>query len=208
MRVQAFTSGAGYGTGYLIWDVRLPEAALIDAPPGVTRRVLSCLGLNNLRLGAIVSTHGHWDSCADCAEMVERTGAPLLAHSWDASRLSNPDLTLEPGSAYKVRGCRADRGLADGEIVEVGSLRLEIWHTPGHSPGSISVYARNQSALFTGDTLLAGQVGRTDLAGGNLEALNKSLMRFAALPPHTRVFPAHGRTTDIKSELWILQLAV
>jgi glyoxylase-like metal-dependent hydrolase (beta-lactamase superfamily II) len=111
VRVQAFTSGAGLGSGYLLWDVRFPEAVLIDAPPGVSRRVLGCLEANKLQLAAIISTHGHWDSCADCAELVELTGAPLLAHSWDASRLGNPNLTLDQGSVYKVRGCRADRSL-------------------------------------------------------------------------------------------------
>ena len=208
MRVQAIVGGAGLGVGYLVSDNARGAALMIDAPPGTVRRVTESLAAHALKLQCIISTHGHWDSCADCAALVEATGAPLMAHSWDATRLANPNLTLETESAYKVRGCRADRGLTDGEVVEVGQLEFSVMHTPGHSPGSICLYEASQGAVFTGDLLLAGEVGRTDLPGGNAQAIAESLRRLGTLPPSTKVFPAHGKPTTIALESWIFELAV
>ena len=208
MRVQAIVGGAGLAVGYLVSDHASRAALMIDAPPGTKRRVMEVLGSHDLRLECIVSTHGHWDSCADCAALVEATGAPLLAHSWDATRLANPNLTLEPNSPFKVQGCRADRGLSDGEILQVGRLEFSVLHTPGHSPGSICLYEEAKQAIFTGDTLLAGKVGNTDAPGGNTQMLAESLRRLGSLPPATQVFPAHGQTTTIALESWIFELAV
>jgi glyoxylase-like metal-dependent hydrolase (beta-lactamase superfamily II) len=120
--------------------------------------------------------------------------------------LANPNLTLDSHLPFTIRGCRSDRGIQDGEILVIGDLLFTVMHTPGHSPGSICLYSEQQHVLFTGDTLMAGEVGRTNLPGGNAQALAESLARLGKLPSETRVFPGHGRPTTIAAESWIFQL--
>lgn len=94
----------------------------------------------------------------------------------------------------------ADRLLHGGDIIEVGSLRFEVIHTPGHSPGSISLYSRDEKAVFTGDTLFRGSIGSTDFLWGSHQDMMKSLDRLMELPDDTVAYPGHGEKTTIGTE--------
>ena len=193
--------------GYLVYDRQGGESIIVDAPFGSTRRYVEALARFRLTLRFIVNTHGHWDHTADNVPLAAATGAPLCAHTWDATRLANPHLAIEDQPALQVPPSRADQGLQDGQELGVGSYAFTVLHTPGHTPGSVCLYESSAGVLFTGDTLLRQAVGRTDFAGGNASQLARSLKRLAQLPEETRVYPGHGLSTTIGDEKWLLQLA-
>lgn len=194
-------------TGYLVYDKKGGTAVAIDAPPGVTRRYLQICKENEAQLVTIINTHGHWEQITDNATLAEASGATLWAHIWDATRMANPQYTMFDGETFTVKPSRADRALHDGEVLEIGTMRFEVMHTPGHSPGSICLYEPKQRVLFSGGTLLKHSVGRTDIPGGDAIALKNSMRRLCALPDATRVFPAHGPSTTIREERWLIELA-
>ncbi len=206
MFVRPFGGGAFDTAAYLVYDHPGGTGAIIDAPLGSTRRILRVIREIQLQVPYLVSTHGHWDNNADNVAICAATGAQLCAHFWDATRLANPGLTSNIKLAEKVKPSRADRHLGDGETLEVGDLKFEVWHTPGHTPGSICLYEPEYGAIFTGDTLLRMRVGPTDGAGGNKEAMLKAIGRLARLPDDTRVYPGHGLATTIKAERWLLDV--
>ncbi|HET6313294.1 MAG TPA: MBL fold metallo-hydrolase [Chloroflexia bacterium] len=206
MIVRPFGGGPFNTTAYLVYDRQGGTGVIIDAPLGSTRKIVQVLREEQLQVPFVVSTHGHWDNIADNVAMCEATGAQLCAHFWDAARLANPGLTSDEELAAKIKPSKADRHLGDGEVLEVGDLKFEVWHTPGHTPGSICLYAAKHSAIFTGDTLLRMSIGRTDGAGGNKTAMLTTIERLSELPDDTRVSPGHGLATTIKAERWLLEI--
>lgn len=207
MIVRPFGGGPFDTTAYLVYDRQGGTGIIIDAPLGSTRKIVHVAGEARVQIPFLVNTHGHWDNIADNVAICESTGAQLCAHFWDVTRLANPGLTSDEELASKIKPSRPDRQLGDGEVLEVGGLRLEVWHTPGHTPGSICLYVPEHGAIFTGDTLLRLHIGTTDGPGGNKLAMQKSIERIAQLPNETRVYPGHGLGTTIKAERWLLDIA-
>lgn len=207
MRIKAYLGGPLQTIGYLVFDETGHAGAMIDAPPGTARRCSRDAASLGVKLLYLVNTHAHGDHAADNVALVAATGATLCLHSWDMYRLSHPEIAPEEGFSLPVAPSVADHYLHDGEVLEVGAVRLEVLHTPGHTPGSICVYEREAGVLFTGDTLYRARVGVTSQAGGNPGALAKSLRRLAELPDATLVYPGHGAPTSIREERWLLELA-
>ena len=207
MHVRAFIGGPTSVVGYLIWDKPGGYALIVDAPLGTTAKYVGAIKSIGLELRAIVNTHGHWDQIADNAALAGATGAELCAHVWDATRMSDPRLTMEEGLKLNIVPSRAQHSLHDGEELQIGDMKFEVMHTPGHSPGSICLYDSDSGTLFSGDTLMRLGVGRTDLPGGSASRLAESLRRLALLPDSTRIYPSHGLPTTIISERWLLDLA-
>ena len=131
----------------------------------------------------------------------EKTKAYLAVHYEDAEMLTNPTKNLSRMLGLTVVSPPPDIMLKDGDKIKVGSLELEVIHTPGHTPGSISLYCRKEKVVFTGDTLFAGSVGRTDLPGSSYKKLMSSIReKLLALPDETVVYPGHGEKTTIGKE--------
>jgi hydroxyacylglutathione hydrolase len=154
---------------------------------------------------AVILTHGHFDHLGAVTALLARTGAPLLIHPDDAESISTASGTGGAAFGFDVSAPPADRLLADGEVFESGDLRLSVLHTPGHTPGGICLFAEGASGqaphLFSGDTIFAGSVGRTDFPGGDGRALSQSIAeKLAPLPPETVVHPGHGPDTTIGRE--------
>jgi len=127
------------------------------------------------------------------------TGAKVMVHEDDAQALAGAGEHLPALLGRTVAVKSADRLLSDGSIVEIGGLQLETLHTPGHTPGSCCFLC--EGVLFSGDTLFAGSVGRTDLPGGSRASLITSIAkRLMPLPDNTRVLPGHGPETTIGVE--------
>lgn len=210
MIVKHLGGGPLNTSAYLLYDRDGGSAAVIDAPLGITRQACKLASEAQLKVVYIIDTHGHWDNIADNALLTQATGAQLCAHSWDSARLANPSITADAGNelASKIPPSRPDRYLGNEDVLEVGAIQIEVWHTPGHTPGSICLYVPDSEAVFTGDTLMNMQVGRTDLPGGNKVNLVRSLQRLATLPDRTKVYPGHGLPTTIKAERWLLELAM
>jgi len=183
---------------YIIGCEETREAAVVDpgAEPGRILRQLEELKLN-CRL--IILTHGHADHIGALGKVQEATGAEVMIHADDAAMLTSPgrNLSMFTGGAIKLKA--ADRQLRDGDTVGVGKLQLKILHTPGHTPGGISILAEDK--LITGDTLFAGSVGRSDFPGGDHNLMIKSIKeKILTLPPETPVYPGHGPASSVGEE--------
>ena len=173
---------------YLVGCKGAGEAIVID-PAADADRILQEAGRLGLRITKIVNTHGHVDHVMGNADMKERTGAPILIHEADASWMSQ-----QSPSMFHMFGGRpsppADETLREGDWVRVGEVSIQVIHTPGHSPGGICLHL--PGAVFTGDTLFVGGVGRTDLPGGSGNILLRSIQeKLFALPAETVVYPGH-----------------
>jgi len=181
----------------------LGVAVVID-PGDEPDAIMSAVGSE--RVGAILLTHCHFDHLGALVPLVGATGAPVMVHADDAEFIQTPQGT--GGSMFGFENAVApppDRVLEDGQTVIVGALALEILSTPGHTPGSICVLVRDSiegtSHLFSGDTLFAGSVGRTDFPRGDARALARSLARsLVGLPGDTVVHPGHGPETTVERE--------
>jgi hydroxyacylglutathione hydrolase len=184
MIVKCFAVGWLSTNCYVVCCEETREAAVID--PGMESKaeaepIMDFIKQNSLHIKYIINTHGHPDHIAGNTIMKNATDAPILIHT------SNPEHV------------QADRKLHDGDAIQVGTLKLKVLHTPGHTKDGISLLADN--AVFTGDSLFAGSVGRTDFAGGSYEELMHSLKtKLLPLPDSLKVYPGHGPATTIGDE--------
>ena len=175
---------------YLVGDEETQEGLFID-PADDAKKLLSeakSQGIN--KINYIVNTHSHVDHIMGNAEMVKKTGAKIIIHQEDASALvrTSTDLLEMFGAAASPP---ADIQVKDGEIIQVGNVILKVLHTPGHSPGGMSLHL--DGMVFTGDTLFVGSVGRTDFPGSSWDVLENSIRKkLYVLPGETVVFPGHN----------------
>jgi len=184
---------------FLIVDER-KDAVLIDPSMG-ERVALDAAREQGLRIVEVLNTHGHPDHIAGNAAVKEAMRARLAIHRLDEYRL---DPARRPPTQIAVPDASADDVFDEGPLRYVADIELVAIHTPGHTEGSTCFYLRSEKALFSGDVLFKGNVGRVDLPGGDPRAMERSLERVAALPPDTRVYPGHGALTTIGAELtWL-----
>jgi glyoxylase-like metal-dependent hydrolase (beta-lactamase superfamily II) len=192
-RVPPYDNGC-----YLVVDER-NEAIVIDPSMG-ERQVLDTAREQGLRLVEILNTHGHPDHIFGDAGVKQATRARLAIHRLDAYRLG----PKRPPTSFDVPACDADDLIDEGPLRFLADVELQALHTPGHTEGSTCFYLPAIGALFTGDVLFQGNVGRTDLPGGDPRLMEASLARVAQLPAETRVYPGHGPQTTIGNELsWL-----
>ena len=152
MRLQRFVLGELEVNSYLLWDEETREASCFD-PGGPPHEILAALKENNLQLKYILLTHGHYDHIGGANELKSETGALVAVHAADAAMLANPQLNLSAVFGRQII-IKPDQLLADGDVLCLGAQMLKILHTPGHTPGGISV--STSLLLFSGDTLLPG----------------------------------------------------
>jgi glyoxylase-like metal-dependent hydrolase (beta-lactamase superfamily II) len=157
-------------------------------PGGDADRILITLAKDKLRCVYIINTHGHFDHSADNKRLKEVTGAQLLIHQADAPMILHQSNSPPP-----------DRYLGEGDIITFGDISLKVLHTPGHSPGSISLVT--DKIVFVGDTLFAGSIGRTDFPGGDDEGLLRNVRKkIFTLSDDVVVYPGHGPKTTVARE--------
>ena len=175
---------------YLIGDEESREGLLID-PADDAKRLLGeakSYGLDKIKY--IVNTHSHVDHIMGNAEMAKKTGAKIVIHEKDAR-----DLVRVPPYLLEMFGAKpspqADILVKEDDAIQVGNIKLKVIHTPGHSPGGMSLYL--DGMVFTGDTLFVGSVGRTDFPGSSWDVLEASIrQKLYVLPGETKVFPGHN----------------
>lgn len=196
MHLFSMTLGACHTNCYLLWEGE--ECVIIDAPdePG---EIIAAIRQRGLRPRYLLLTHAHTDHILAAAALWERYGMPVALSTRDAWRLGDEALiNSRPYVTEPYRPVQADIGLQGGCMLRCGGLELRFFAMPGHTEGSLAIFCGN--LLFTGDTLLQGGHGRTDLPGGNEEELVQSLQRLAAVPGNYRVLPGHGAETTLEAE--------
>ncbi|MBE9547472.1 MAG: MBL fold metallo-hydrolase [Proteobacteria bacterium] len=178
---------------YIIGDTESGEGLVVD-PAANIDDIISEAEKNGVKIKYIVNTHGHVDHIAGNDDMKKKTGAEIIIHEDDAETLvSIPDMVLRMFQAKPSPS--ADITVKDGDTITVGKVTLKVIHTPGHSPGGISLYT--EGYVLTGDTLFVEGVGRSDLPGGSWEIMLRSIKeKLLTLPDETVVLPGHnyGRT--------------
>lgn len=206
MKVSRFIFNMFGVNCYVLWDPDTREAAIVD--PGMADRA-ECDALddfltrNRLHATQLIDTHMHLDHIFGNLYVKERYGLPVRAAKADEFL----GLTLNDQAArfrlpVKAEDHGIDMELKDGDVLHVGGEELRVLAVPGHSPGSIALYAPGSGFVITGDALFAGSIGRTDLPGGDFATLIGSIReKLMKLPPETVVLPGHGDETTIGREL-------
>ncbi len=185
---------------YLVGDENSREIIVID-PGGDVGKIVEAFRQMRARVKAIVLTHAHFDHVMGLAGLKEDTAAPILVGSDEAPIMTSAEQQAKFFGLAIPKPPPPDRLLKDGEIFAVGSVEFKVIATPGHTPGGICLWAEKEKALFTGDTLMRGGVGRTDFPGGSMQDEILSIRtKLLTLPPETRVYPGHGPITTIAEE--------
>ena len=201
MKIKTLSLGALSTNCYIIEDETAQKCAVID-PADNARKILSETEIKGIKIEKIILTHVHFDHMLALPELYEKTGAQVVVGQYDAPALSHPVLNLSAaftGEGFTFSG--EYKTVHEGDEISVGdSVKLKVMSTPGHTPGSLCFAANDGKSLFTGDTVFAGTIGRTDFPGGNLETILHSLSRVLSLDEGLTIYSGHGPCTSVKEE--------
>ncbi len=194
MKISLYTGGFVQTNGYL---VETPDGnLLIDAPEGIA----DWLSQRGVRVDDVLLTHQHYDHVMDAA-LLKAQGARLHAFEDYTAELTLEKPARTWGLPISVMPYQIDSHLVMTEPLRIAGLLIELAHVPGHSPDSVTFHLAEHGVVFSGDTLFAGSIGRTDLPGGSTKQLLGGIARhLMTLPEETRVFPGHGPSTTIGEE--------
>lgn len=204
MIIETFAVGSLACNCTILGDERSREAIVVDGGDGVDE-VVRRLHSSNLRARYLVHTHAHIDHIGDLGNLREKTGgARGLLHPADLPLYKT--LAIQAswlGMSHAPRVVDLDGDLHDGDCVQAGDVRIDVLHTPGHTPGSVCFALTNdgRTTILSGDTLFAGSIGRWDLGGTSMEDIVTSIHRkLFDFPDETAVIPGHGPFTTIGIE--------
>ena len=198
MIIKSMAVGPIQANCYIIGCKETLEGAVID-PGGEAGRILTAISDTRITLKYIINTHGHFDHVGANKPLKEATGVPILIHSLDAPMLGQLSSSAASWGLSAENSPAADRFLEDGDTISFGNITLQVIHTPGHTPGGVSLFT--DGCVFVGDTLFAGSVGRTDFPGGDAGILKASIQnRLFVLGDDVKVFPGHMGTSTIGEE--------
>ncbi len=191
MIIETFTVGMLSTNCYVVSSEKTKEAIIID--PGLqfsseAQQIFNYISKGHLEVKLILNTHGHEDHISGDAIVQKNYHVPIYIHKFDASSLEE----LESGDFP------APVMLEEGSQIKIGDESLTVMNTPGHTPGSICLVG--EKLVFTGDTLFAEGIGRTDFPGGSMNEMQASLKRLVSLPDYYLIYPGHGPTSIIGEE--------
>jgi glyoxylase-like metal-dependent hydrolase (beta-lactamase superfamily II) len=176
------------------------SAAVID-PAWDGRGIAATAEEEGYTITHILLTHAHFDHVGGLAELKEATGAPVYIHPEAVEMLQQAQRSASMWGLTVPAPPAPDQMLAEGDVVDVGNLRLRVLYTPGHAPGHVSFYLPEYQALFDGDVLFQRSIGRTDFPNSDHETLLRSIReKLLPLPDETQVFSGHGNPTTIGEE--------
>jgi len=198
MKYKEIIVGALETNCYLVYCEETKECAVVD-PGAEPERIFPEVAEDALKPIAIINTHGHIDHTGANRDIKDHYGAPLYIHAGDNAmlgKIQQLELSLFLGAKDSPP---ADHFMNDGDEIKIGNCSLRVLHTPGHSPGSVSLLG--DGFLMSGDTLFMEGVGRTDLPGGSQKQLEESIReKIMTLPDDTVVLPGHGPQTTVGQE--------
>jgi glyoxylase-like metal-dependent hydrolase (beta-lactamase superfamily II) len=191
MLIETFTVGSLSTNCYVVSSQQTKDAIIID--PGLdfsseADQIFDYITQAGLNVKLIVNTHGHPDHISGDAVIQEKYNVPICIHRSDAASLEGLENANFPAAVL----------LQDGSLIKFGYESLKVMHTPGHTPGSICLLG--ERLVFTGDTLFAGGIGRTDFPGGSDSGMRLSLQKLARLPDYFLIYPGHGVTSMMGEE--------
>jgi hydroxyacylglutathione hydrolase len=206
--VTGFPAGAFAANCYIVAPAPGEECVIIDPGQDAERGIEELLARYRLKPVAVLLTHGHIDHVWSVGPVCGAKGIPAWIHPADRGLLADPASGLALNVGQELFGgitfTEPDdvRELTDGAALELAGVQLTVGHVPGHTPGSVTFRggADDLDALFSGDLLFAGSIGRTDLPGGDHATMLKSLARTLTLPDETVVLPGHGPQTTVGAE--------
>jgi glyoxylase-like metal-dependent hydrolase (beta-lactamase superfamily II) len=203
LRILNYVLGPLNTNAYVIYDVSTLEALVIDPATDEILPKISDLISSGLKVVGIIATHGHADHVCGVKGLRELVGCRFMLHELDVEVLKESvEWALEWGIDISFNDVRPDILLKGGEVLRLGSDEVQIIHTPGHTPGSITIYIPSSKVLFTGDTLFKESVGRIDLPGGSWDKLVNSLrMLVTRFERDVVVYPGHGPSSTIGYEV-------
>lgn len=186
---------------YLIGDTHLKEAILID-PVDDAHALIAWASQLGWTIRMILATHAHFDHVLASAALQQQTQAPFYIHQEAVPMLQNlPQTGLRFGNELFPAAAVPNGYLADEQLVSLGKIQLTCLYTPGHAPGHIAFFLPSEQVVFSGDTLFAGSIGRTDLPGSHLPTLLHSIRtRLLTLNDEVNVFAGHLEATTIGHE--------
>jgi len=201
MKIKVIPSGPLSTNAYVV-SANTKEAIIIDPALGSEPYISQYLKEEGLKPTKILITHSHWDHIGDAAKVKEIYHIPIYVHPEDEPNLKEPGIDRLP-LFTQIKPVNADEQLFEEEKIELGELSFRVIHTPGHSPGGVCFYEENENILFSGDTLFKGTMGSLALPTSNPDKMKESLKKLSLLPPTTRVYPGHGKSTTIGQEEWL-----
>lgn len=198
MEVIRIPAGIYAANCYLVYDEESKEGIVID-PGGDVDDIIAKIEEFGVEVKYIVLTHGHGDHIAGVEELKAYTKAPVAVHKDDEPLVRDGSKNLSSRMATGTVEFAPDILLNEGDKISFGNLEAHVIHTPGHTPGGINLKVEN--ALFSGDTLFAGSIGRTDFEYSSFKDIMDSIReKLLVLPEETRVYPGHGPSTTLKME--------
>lgn len=202
MKIDLLILGAYETNCYVLRASEATKDCLIIDPGLEAEALIDFLNENGFNPVAVILTHGHIDHIAGLTELREDyPQIKVYIHKLDAEMLTQPMTNLSAMMGGSFTTAPADSFPEENDTIEVAGITLSVLHTPGHTPGGISLYAKEDGIVFAGDTLFAGSVGRTDFPNGSTNQLINSIKeKLFTLPDETKVYPGHGPTTSIANE--------
>ena len=182
---------------YILIDEETKKCAVVD-PGGASDKILNYIKVNSLELEYILLTHGHGDHIGAVNTIKSKTNAKVVAHNDEQELLNNNRKNLSYSMHCGPQELNADIYVHDKDKLELGNLKLSFIHTPGHTKGCMCI--RVNDDMFTGDTLFAGSIGRTDLYGGDYKQIEKSLRKLAKFENKVKIHPGHGPSSTLGIE--------
>ena len=194
MIIETIVVGMMETNCYIVGDEFTKEVFIID-PGSDYKKIKNIIDAGGLKPQAVINTHGHGDHIGADNEF----SLPIWIHGSDAEFLQDPSKNLSGAFGFLLKTKAASRILKEGEVLTAGKVKLEVIHTPGHTPGSICL--KGDGVVFTGDTLFCEGIGRTDFAYGSEECILRSVNeKLFILPDDYAVYPGHGPSTSIGHE--------
>lgn len=201
MKIIRLPQGPMQTNCYIVGCEETRQAAVID-PAWDGRAITTTLNQHGWDLAHILLTHAHFDHVGGLAYLKEYSAAPIYLHEEAVPMLESASITAAMTMGMQFpQPPPPDEYLQEGQVIQVGNNSLEVLYTPGHAPGHVSFYCPAEHALFSGDVLFEGSIGRTDFPGGHYETLIRVIKeKLFVLPDETQVFSGHGRPTTIGLE--------
>ncbi len=200
LKIKKLLLGVIMTNCYLVYHDQSRQTLIID-PGDRADQIMNTVKEMSLTPCAILLTHGHFDHLLAAEEIKNAYGIPVYAHEEEAEVAADPGLNASGGFGIGSRSLQVDVKVKDGQVLSLAGFEIRVLHTPGHTKGGVCYYFADEKTLFSGDTLFAQSVGRTDLPTGSYSQLIRSIKeKLFVLPEDVQVFPGHDGETSIGYE--------